>query len=161
MRAPAAVILGVACALGVAWLAWRIVSTPPRTGDSPHADAAAKPVSPPASSLPVPQSDDEKQRERCRRSRVPFMNAMQHDAETVGATIAVEDDLAELVVTLPASTEDLVSGLRDRAITLGAAENGFNRIRFMVADPERRGKPPVLVAEVTRNADGRWITFLR
>ncbi len=159
MRAFAAVVIGVAIALALGWMVWRPMSagreTPRKSNDVIEPPRSAR------AELPVPQSAEDRQRERYRQARALFMDRLGNTARSVGATVAVEEDLAELVVTLQPATADSVSLLRDRAIQLGAADLGFDRLRFVARDPKHPGVPPQLVAEVTTDPHGRWVTFIR
>jgi hypothetical protein len=102
----------------------------------------------------------ERERADYERARRPFMAQVRAEAARAGAEVAVGDDLAELTFYVPSNSADVIAHLRDRALALGAADQGFVSLRFFVRSSQP-GESPKLAAEVTRGPDKRWTTFAR
>ncbi|MBM3495521.1 MAG: hypothetical protein FJX72_14540 [Armatimonadetes bacterium] len=156
-----AALLGVALACAVGWAIW---SRPAGQRSSPRSGRAAVPGDAARSAergrLDVPMTADEKERRDYERARAPFMQRLRLALEPSDAEAAVGDDLAELRITVGHPDATSVERLRDIALTLGSADEGFRVITFWT--PESGiGKPPRLLAEVTRGPGDRWTTFLR
>lgn len=171
MRAIA-VLLGIALAIAATLVGWQMLQ---RTSER-HVPASGRPasVTPEVSAttsneiLVVPLPASELQRREYESKRVPFLSQLNTACRSYHATCHTGEDLDVLEVVLePApdgqtpSVHGVVEPLRDEAIRRGAWTYGYRRILFLQSQAEGSGKPPALVAEITRTENGRWVTFLR
>lgn len=160
MRVAMAVLAGLSLAVLFAAFLWQ--QTRSRVDTRPvGTDAVPSPaVTPTDNPLPVPLSERERERAEYEHARAPFMHALESFAAQHGCKVAVSDDLSELAITASVWPQETMETMRDEAIRLGAADQGFAVIRFYAAMPDGSGLPPRLIAEVAYR-DGRWTTFLR
>jgi len=159
-----AVFLGVGVAVLVGLTLWRLWQTPngpaPNSGEPPS-ERVAPAAAPVASELPVPRTAEERERVAYAAQRRGFLVELQQALTPLRAACRTGKRLDTLEILVEPGAEADVEALRDTVLNMNASAFGYARICILRKPAPGSGIPAELVAEVTRNEDGRWITFLR